>query len=355
MARKPESEYHLLIQATQSENSAALPAGHVIAWDQFSLGPKSYTERQTPNGEVRINETSSAIMISGPGFETVFSREDGAISSYLFNGREMLISGPAPNFWRPPTDNDLGNGMPDWARAWKQAGPNRRLKIIQAEALENTVKIRTEFELGAISSRLIVNYRIDASGTIFVDMEFKPGEQPLPNIPRFGMQLTLPSGFSQVEWFGRGPHESYADRKTSAAIGRYSANVADMFHRYSRPQETGNLSDVRWMRLSDGEGNGWHVSGEELLSISTWPFTMEDLEFVASESGSGSASGLVPLTSRHGAELEIKNVVTWNIDAAQMGVGGDTSWGRPVHEPYIISPVRQTYKYKLMPYSITLE
>jgi beta-galactosidase len=355
VGQNPESEYHLLLQAVQNENSAALPAGHVIAWDQFPLGSKSYPEQQIPNGEVRVNETSAAIIVSGPGFETVFSRKDGAISSYLFHGREMLISGPTPNFWRPPTDNDLGNGMPDWARVWKLAGPDRSLKFIQAEALENAVKISTEFELRAIASRLLVSYRIDASGVIFVDMEFEPGEQPLPNIPRFGMQLALPSDFSQVEWFGRGPHESYADRKTSAAIGRYSANVADMFHRYSRPQETGNLCDVRWMRLSDEEGNGWHVTGKEVLSISTWPFTMEDLEFVASESGSGSASGLVPLTSRHGAELEIKNVVTWNIDAAQMGVGGDTSWGRPVHEPYIISPVRQSYTYKLVPYRITSE
>ena len=353
VSRKPGAEYHLILQASQKENSDAIPSGHPLAWEQFSLGREQMVEAHTPDGVVRVKDSGDAIIVSGSDFEIVFSREDGAIDSYRLHGREMLVSGPVPNFWRPPTDNDLGNGMPEWAAAWKLAGPDRKLESIQADTLDGLVHIRTGFELHGIGSRLIVSYVIDALGAISVQMEFQPGDLPLSKIPRFGMQLSLPTGFSRVEWFGRGPHESYADRKTSAAVGRYSDDVANMFHRYSRPQETGNLTDVRWMRLGDDEGYGWRVSGQELLSISTWPFEMRDLAFVASESGSGSASGLVPLTSRHGAELEVTGVVTWNIDAAQMGVGGDTSWGRPVHEPYTISPVPRVYKYKLEPFGVT--
>jgi beta-galactosidase len=349
---KPGSEYHLLLQAIQREDSAGLPAGHLVAWEQFPLASGPPVLQELPTGEVRIDESSEAITLSGPSFRAVFSRADGMMSSYLFHGREMLVAGPAPNFWRPPTDNDLGNGMPDWARPWKLAGPERSLKSIRAERVDGVARVSTEFNLGAVASRLVVNYRVDAAGEIFVEMAFVPGAGPLPNMPRFGMQLALPPEFRRAEWFGRGPHESYADRKTSAAIGRYASDVMDMFHRYSRPQETGNRTDVRWMTLSDGAGNSWRVTGEEVLSVSAWPFSMEELEFVASDSGTGSASGLVPLTSRHGAELQSGNVVTWNIDAAQMGVGGDTSWGRQVHEPYTLSPVRQLYRFQLRPYRI---
>jgi beta-galactosidase len=350
---QPGAEYHILLEAIQKKDSAALEAGHVVAWEQFSLGSGSAPDQKIPNGEVRIADDNETISVSGPGFKTVFSRLDGAISSYLLHGKEMLISGPIPNFWRPPTDNDLGNGMPDWAKPWQLAGPSRILKNINAEIIDGLAEIRTEFELGAVDSRLIVTYKVDAGGSISVLMEFEPGEQTLPKTPRFGMNLVLPPEFSKVEWFGRGPHESYADRKTSAAVGLYSSNIENMFHRYSRPQETGNLTDTRWMTLSNGNGAGWHVKGEEVLSVSVWPFTMDELEFVASGSGTSSASGLVPLTSRHGAELAVKDLVTWNIDAAQMGVGGDTSWGRLVHEPYTIPPTQRIYRYTLTPFGVS--
>lgn len=345
----PGSEYHLLLQAVQGGDSAALPGGHLVAWEQIPLKGRVVHQRSTGEGTVHVDESAASITISGPRFETVFSRADGVMSSYRYDGQDMLVSGPVPNFWRPPTDNDLGNNMPGWARDWKLAGPGRNLKSIQAEVRADVAEVSTEFDLDAVSSGLTVDYRVYGSGAIAVHMEFEPGKQALPRIPRFGMQLTLPADFSRAEWFGRGPHESYADRKSSAAIGRYAANVADMFHRYSRPQETGNLTDVRWMSLHDNEGHGWCVRGAELLSASAWPFAMKDLEFVAGDKGSNSASGLVPLTSRHGAELETGNIVTWNIDAAQMGVGGDTSWGRPVHMAYTIAPERRSYSYELTP------
>jgi len=158
-----------------------------------------------------------------------------------------------------------------------------------------------------------------------------------------------------VTWFGRGPHESYADRKQSADVGRYSGLVADQFHRYPRPQETGNKTDVRWIALTDDTGVGLLAVGSPLLSTSVWPFAMQDLDFVPGERGSESASGLVPVTSRHGAELVAREFVTWNLDGKQMGVGGDTSWGRLVHEEYTIPPEDHHYGFLLIPFDSSVD
>ena len=146
------------------------------------------------------------------------------------------------------------------------------------------------------------------------------------------------------------PHETYADRKTSGHIAIHDKQVEEDFHRYSRPQETGNKTDVRWMALSDGESLGLLAVGDPPLSASAWPFDMEELEFVPALQGSESASGLVPVTARHGAEIEIGGPVTWNLDHAQMGVGGDTSWGRLVHEPYTLPARPYAYRFRLIPF-----
>ncbi|HUX17395.1 MAG TPA: beta-galactosidase, partial [Phycisphaerae bacterium] len=142
----------------------------------------------------------------------------------------------------------------------------------------------------------------------------------------------------------------YADRLTSGRVAVYSGAVADQFHAYPRPQETGNKTDVRWMALTGDGDIGLVAVGDRVLSASVWPFDMQELEFVPAVQGAESASGLVPIPSRHGADIEVGGVVTWNLDDRQMGVGGDTSWGRPVHEPYTIAPREYSYRFVLIPY-----
>jgi len=157
-----------------------------------------------------------------------------------------------------------------------------------------------------------------------------------------GMYITLNNDFEDVSWHGKGPSESYWDRKTGQKIGIYSGKVTDQFHVYSRPQETGNKTDLRWMHLSS-KGMNLKAISQDLFNASVWPFSMKELDFNSDEGGQ-SASGLVPVTKKHGADIKIGNTIQWNIDFLQMGVGGDTSWGRLVHEKYTI-PASKTYTY----------
>ena len=151
--------------------------------------------------------------------------------------------------------------------------------------------------------------------------------------------------------FGRGPHESYADRKTSAAIGLYQLPVKEQIHHYSRPQENANKTDVRWLALQNNANSGLLVVGEQPLSASAWPYLQQDIDFIAGKDGSASASGLVPVTTKHGAELLMRDLVTVNLDHKQMGVGGDTSWGRLVHKQYRIPAKSHQYTFTLIPYT----
>jgi beta-galactosidase len=164
------------------------------------------------------------------------------------------------------------------------------------------------------------------------------------------MQLTMPGKFKKLSWFGRGPHESYADRKTSAAISLYKSLVNEQIHHYARPQENANKTDVRWIALKNNQGIGLLAQGEKLLNASAWPYKQSDIDFIKGKDGTASASGLVPVTTKHGAEVPIRDLVTVNIDHKQMGVGGDTSWGRLVHEQYTIPAKDYRYRFTLVPF-----
>ena len=142
----------------------------------------------------------------------------------------------------------------------------------------------------------------------------------------------------------------YWDRKLSGKIGIYKGLISDQFHRYPRPQETGNKTDLRWMRVSsDSLQLTVYFTDHQFFSGSIWPFGTSELDYMVGEKGGVSASGLVPVSSRHGADIITGNTVQWNIDHLQMGVGGDNSWGRKVHKEYTIPPGKYHYAFIIVP------
>jgi beta-galactosidase len=208
------------------------------------------------------------------------------------------------------------------------------------------------YELPGQIASLKISYTLAAGGALAVNYSFSPLQDSLPNIPRLGLFLTLPASFRETSWYGRGPHETYWDRKSSGKIGIYHGQVNEQFHRYSRPQETGNKTDLRWMCVSSSSIQlNVHPADNQLLNGSVWPFNTAELDYVEGKYGAPSASGLVPLSTRHGAEISIGPTVQWNIDHLQMGVGGDNSWGRPVHKEYTIPPGEYSYSFVLIPES----
>ncbi len=348
---KPNKEYILEISLTQAEASEILPLGHEVAWDQFTLQASNIIAKDESIGStLQVIENSSAYTFKNNLTSLTIHKKTGAIEHWEHASQTITDSPIMPNFWRPPTDNDLGNGMDKWANVWQDATYNSVSFLVDTpRKVGNNVLFKVRYELPNDEADVQVSYLLTPSGSLSVDNLFTNVKKGLPNIPRLGMYLTLPKDFAQVSWYGKGPQESYWDRKTGAKVGVYEGNVVDQFHRYSRPQETGNKTDVRWMTVSSNQLSLTVSSSEDLLNASVWPFSMTELDFNSETDGADSASGLVPVTKKHGADIKIGNTVQWNIDLLQMGVGGDTSWGRLVHDEYTIVPKTYNYSFVIIP------
>jgi beta-galactosidase len=340
----PENEYYLEVSLLQKEETALIPKGHEVAWDQFSLKQAAISKQPKENkSDFKISNSNNIITVKNKNTQLKINSTSGEITSWVFEGKEITNQPIRPNFWRPPTDNDLGNGMDKWAEIWQDASYNYKAKLITEPLLTNKgISYVVSYTLPNNEATVVVNYTFNNPGTLTVAYSFTPNKKELPNIPRLGMYITLNNDFEDVSWYGKGPSESYWDRKTGQKLGIYSGKVTTQFHVYSRPQETGNKTDLRWMHLSS-KGVNLKATSKDLFNASVWPFSMKELDFNSDEGGE-SASGLVPVTKKHGADIKIGNTIQWNIDFLQMGVGGDTSWGRLVHKEYTI-PANKTHTY----------
>jgi len=253
---------------------------------------------------------------------------------------ELIKKGPIPNFWRPPTDNDYGNEMPLRQGVWREASRSRTVRNVEYWQNSNRdVEVYVTVELPGTDALHTTGYRVFGNGEMVVSGELAPGHLRLPDLPKFGLTLRLPTTLNDVSWFGRGPQESYSDRKTGAPVGRYESSVSDLFHPYIRPQETGNRTDVRWVALSREGGSGLLVMADSVMEFSALPYDDEALD-----------EGDRP-TYRHVWELEPANAVVLDLDLAQMGVGGDTSWGARTHPEYTLPDRPYSFRVRLVPFS----
>jgi len=330
-AKDPAAEYHLKIIFALAKQTSWAPAGHVVAWDQMEVRALEPAHQAAPvKGEVSLRDAGEGVTASGENFSVTVGKASGAIESFVFNGRELVARPLVPNFWRPPTDNDRGNLMPSRLRYWKSAGPEREvISVTWEKTAEGAARIKARMKLPAAGSSYTNVYTIRADGSVVVQASMQPGAES-SELPRFGMQMGVPAEFNRVEWFGRGPYENYIDRKEGAAVGVYRSTVDEMFHHYIEPQETGNRCDVRWLKITDNEGFGLEVRGLPLLSMSAWPYTMEEIE-----------------DSMHTYELDRADHLVVNLDYRQMGVGGDNSWGARPHEKYRLPARPYSYSFVL--------
>ncbi len=340
---KPElkagAEYWLKIIFALAEEMLWAERGHVVAWDQFKVPfdvaaiPATDVDGMA---ELKLKQSGEAVTVTGDDFKITIGKKTGAIESFKFKDVELVKKPLIPNFWRVPIDNDKGNDMPNRLSVWRQAGPDRTINEVSVEQLKPEVvriAVRASLPAGNCDYRSI--YTVYGSGDVVVENSLeKPENVNLPNLPRFGMQMAMPGEFNRMVWYGRGPHETYWDRKSGAAVGVYSGQVKDLIHDYIRPQENGNRTDVRWVVLTNEEGVGLLAVGMPLLSVSAWPYTMWDLE-----------------KARHIHELPRRDSITVNLDYKQMGVGGDNSWGAMTHPEYTLPAGPYSYSFRLRPYS----
>jgi beta-galactosidase len=336
------AECWLKVTFALAEDTLWAEQGHVVAWDQFEIPfdvPPAPTVELAKMPPLNLQGTEDAVKVIGQDFALVISRISGAIESFTFQGKELIASPLVPNFWRVPIDNDNGNGMPRRLGIWRKAGPEREVEKVAVRQIEpQLISVTADMTLPAAGNSRYSNiYHIYGSGDVVVEATFDPAGTNLPQLPRFGMQMQIPGRFSDMTWLGRGPHETYWDRKTGGAVGLYSGPVEEQIHLYVRPQETGNKTDVRWMALTSEDSLGLLAVGMPLLDVSAWPFTMQDLE-----------------KARHIHELRRRNIITVNLDYKQMGVGGDDSWGARTHPEYTLPARPYSYRFRLRPYVPTM-
>ena len=331
-------EYFLTLRAFSKQATGAVPAGHEVAIEQMQLPVRLEKAQEQVSGQIEKTETEDAIIIQGKtrDFSISFSKKTGEMTSLKYDGKEMLLAGLQPNFWRGITDNDVANGTQERCATWREAGKKMVLKSIKTQADNQKATVTADFDMPEQESQMQITYQMLANGNVAVNMHFMPGNKPLPEMPRLGMRMILKGDYDQMTWLGRGPQENYADRKSGYLIGKYSASVWEQYHPYVRAQETANKCDVRWFTLASKAGAGIRVEGAEPLSVSAWNFPQDDLLYVPST-----------IEHRHGGCVDKKDMVWVNIDHLQMGVGGDNTWGAMVHPEYTITPKEWSYSFTI--------
>ena len=336
---KAGAEYFLKVIFKTNKDNAWAKKGHIVAWEQFRMPfktPSAPLADVSTYGDLKFSDDGSSVIVSGDGFEVSVAKADGLLSSYKLNGKEVITAPLVPNFWRAPTDNDIGGGMPRRLGIWKEAAKERSVTRVTAKKInEKIVKIAVEMTLSNINSNLSTSYTIYGNGEVAVSYDFVAGGG-LPNIPRVGMQMQIDSDYDKLKWYGNGPYETYWDRNKGAAVGIYEKSVSAGFYQYVRPQESNNHWGTRWAQLTNDTGDGILICGENTLNFSAWPYSMEDIE-----------------KAEHINELPDRDFITVNIDHLQQGVGGDDSWShqaRP-HAEYRIAPVNYAYGFSIKPVS----
>ncbi len=315
-------------------------ADREVAREQFAL-PGHAPAAVPPSGSrPGVEETDDGVTVAGDGFAAEFDPRTGLLRRYSFQGTTLIDRGPTPNFWRAPTDNDYGYAQPVRSGVWRLAGrsPSRQLESFEVERGATSVRVESRFRLRSVGAALRVAYEVFPDGTLSVESALSEANEDLPEIPRFGMLLSLPGALDEVAWYGRGPFENYWDRRTAALVSRYRLPVREMAHDYVRPQETGNRTDARWVALAPtGGGPGLLMVGLPTVDFSALPYRIADLD-------GGETKG-----RDHATDLVPRDEVTLLVDLRQQGVGGDDSWGATPRHEYTIQPGDLSVRFLIRP------
>lgn len=340
---KPEEgrEYFLNITAFSVEGTEMIPSGHILAVEQFPVPvPGKELILSGDKGAKAVFNEDNQLKIEAGGTVFGFSEEDGYLVSMTAEGKELLSSPLEINFWRAPTENDFGNKMPERLGVWRHAGRNAVLRDFRHEQdTEGYYTVDADYFLPDLEAWYYINYQIRSDGSIKVNAYMEPAGKENPELPRFGMQVAFAPDYENLSWYGRGPHENYQDRKTSALVGLYRGKVEEQYVPYIAPEENGYKTETRWLSLQNSNGKGVLIQGWPLVSFSALHFSNEDL---TREERDG----------YHTFDLNPDNKVWMNIDLAQMGVGGDDSWAARPLSKYCLPYRPYAYSFIIRPLTV---
>jgi beta-galactosidase len=326
-----------------------LPAGFTIAKEQLAIRPY-----QTPplalSNEKQTNIAGVAptvkdndkfyLIIPGETFHIEFDKRDGFLCRYEVNGKSLLHEGGrlTPNFWRAPTDNDMGANLQKKFAVWKN--PELKLTSLAHQITNEQVVVTAEYDMPAVSAKLTLTYLVNNAGAIKVTQ--KMTADPAADVPglfRFGMQMQLPYPMAHIKYYGRGPMENYADRNHATKIGIYTQTVDEQFYPYIRPQETGTKTDIRWWSQTTVGGRGLRFTGEAPFSASALHYSIASLD-----------DGLEK-DQRHSELIPQADYTNFCIDKVQMGLGCIDSWGSIALANYRVPYGNYEFSFIIQPVS----
>ena len=306
-------------------------AGHEIAWEQYLMKGIGDPEIEF-SGRPRMTDNLDGILIKGTGFEVTLDKETGFLKAYRRQGKIVIEEPIQTNYWRAPTDNDLASGLTAKMQPWKQAAQSGKVETIDVRNADKRMDITVNRTLLAGKASESITYQIDRRGKIRIICELTVDES-LPVLPRVGWQLSIPKSYDQIQYYGKGPHETYQDRQLGAKIGVYTQTVDDFGTPYIRPQEHSNHMDLRSIEFKNTSRKGLSIGGKK-LNVSAYPYTIDDLE-----------------KADHTVELPNRDMITINIDKAQMGLGGDNTWdiNAAPHPEHQLKPGKYSFEFVLIP------
>ena len=339
----------LLLNVTYKLKAAEtlMPAGSTVAYDQLTIRPYTAKALELKNQKasnldivvpVIKDNDHNYLIVEGENFIIEFNKHNGYLSRYEADGMQLLNPGAqlTPNFWRAPTDNDYGAGLQHRYAVWKN--PGLKLTSLKQSIENEQAIVQAEYEMKAVKGKLFLTYVINNEGAVKVTQKMEAGkEEKVSDMFRFGMQMQMPENFNEVEYYGRGPVENYADRNHSTLIGKYRQTVAEQFYPYIRPQETGTKTDLRWWRVLNISGNGLQFVGDAPFSASALNYSIESLD-----------DG-VQKDQRHSPEVAKAPFTNLCIDKVQMGLGCVNSWGTLPLEKYLVPYQDYEFSFILTP------
>ena len=327
-----------------------MTAGQVVAYAQLPVVTKQACEGDCSkmlaegHGKKKMKlaaKKDNVIAVTTPNLTFKLDRTTGLISEYAYNGKSMLGEGGTlkPNFWRAPTDNDMGANLQKKFKVWKNPQMNLKNIDVKKDKKANTVTIVTSFDMPEVQGQMDITYLVFANtGAVKVTEDFKATEgAKVSDMFRFGMLLQMPYTMEKSNYYGRGPIENYSDRKDCMRIAIYSDEADNQYFPYIRPQESGTKSDIRWWKQTDATGLGLQVK-------SCTPFYASALHFDTEELDDGDEK-----EQRHSFDLKKSKYTNLFLDAAHMGVGGENSWGAWPLEKYRVHYGNKTFNFVLIP------
>ena len=343
-------EVFLNIDFRLKEAEPLLTAGQVMAYAQLPVVTKQACSGDCSkmlaqgHGKKKMKlaaKKNNVVVVTTPNLTFKIDRSTGLISEYAYNGKSLLGEGGTlkPNFWRAPTDNDMGAGLQKKFKAWKNPQMNLKNIDVKKDKKTNSVTILTSFDMPEVQGQMDITYVVFANtGAVKVTEDFKATEgAKVSDMFRFGMLMQMPYTMEKSNYYGRGPIENYSDRKDCMRIGVYTDDADNQYFPYIRPQESGTKSDIRWWKQTDATGLGLQVK-------SCTPFYASAIHFDTEELDDGDDK-----EQRHSFDLKKSKFTNLFLDSAHMGVGGENSWGAWPLEKYRVHYGNKTFTFTLIP------